>query len=118
MSRIILPESKIHPAIRGEISNYYRETVEEVQTAVATHKTVVVGMQLNPHCKRARKILEAKNAPFEYLEYGGYTSEWRRRSALKNWTGWPTFPMVFHDGVFIGGATELHNFVEGGGLEG
>lgn len=42
-----------------------------------------------------------------YLQYGSYTSEWRRRSALKMWTGWPTFPMVFHKGNLVGGADEL-----------
>jgi monothiol glutaredoxin len=34
---------------------------------------------------------------FIYLEYGSYTKGWRRRLALKMWTGWPTFPMIFVD---------------------
>lgn len=118
MTRHVLSEEQIHPAIRSQISTYYGEVVDEVKAAISGNKTVVVGMQFNPHCRRARKILEAQNAPFEYLEFGGYTSDWRRRSTLKMWTGWPTFPMVFHDGVLIGGASELHNFVEGGGLKG
>ena len=64
-------------------------------------------MAQNPHPKRVRKALKAKGVAHEYLEYGSYTSEWRRRTALKMWTGWPTFPMCFHKGVLVGGANEL-----------
>jgi monothiol glutaredoxin len=41
------------------------------------------------------------------MEYGSYTSQWHRRLALKMWSGWPTFPMVFVDGVLIGGNSDL-----------
>jgi len=37
-----------------------------------------------------------------------------RRLALKMWTGWPTFPMVFVKGVLIGGADELARLIEKG----
>jgi monothiol glutaredoxin len=30
------------------------------------------------------------------------------------WTGWPTFPMIFHKGVFIGGAADLEKLLESG----
>ena len=46
--------------------------------------------------------------PYKYLEYGNYFSQWRTRLPLKLWTGWTTFPMVFVDGRFIGGATDLN----------
>ena len=75
--------------------------------AVDAHDIVVVGMAQNPHPRRARKALEAAGLPFHYLEHGSYLSGWRRRNALKMWTGWPTFPMVFVQGVLIGGANEL-----------
>ena len=55
-------------------------------------------------------------SPYHYLEYGSYFSEWRRRNALKMWTGWPTFPMVFVKGILIGGAEELDTLVSGGEL--
>ena len=51
-----------------------------------------------------------------YLEYGSYFSQWRRRLAIKMWTGWPTYPQVFVKGVLVGGFTELQSLVQGGKL--
>ena len=42
-----------------------------------------------------------------YLEFGSYFNTWYKRNALKMWTGWPTFPMVFRDGVLLGGHKEV-----------
>jgi hypothetical protein len=53
MSRHILAEEQIHPAVRAQVSGYHRTLVEEVQAAVASNKVVVVGMGLNPF--RARR---------------------------------------------------------------
>src|SRR6266508_2682783 len=104
MPRPILPESQIHPAVREKIANYHADVVKEVQAAVAANDIVVVGMRQNPHPKRARKALASAGLAYKYLEYGSYLGEWRRRLALKMWTGWPTFPMVFVKGVLVGGA--------------
>ena len=82
-------------------------TAVEVEVAVASNDIVVVGMRQNPFPKKARKLLDAVGIACTYLEYGSYLSGWRRRSALKMWTGWPTFPMVFVKGVLVGGAAEL-----------
>ncbi|MBZ0233010.1 MAG: glutaredoxin [Deltaproteobacteria bacterium] len=117
MTRHILPEDRIHPAIREKISQSHRDIVEEVQAAIAEHDVVVVGMSQNPHPRRARKALQAKGIDFKYLEYGSYLSTWRRRTALKMWTGWPTFPMVFVKGVLIGGASDLEKLLESGELQ-
>jgi glutaredoxin-related protein len=117
MTRNILPEDRLHPAIQEKVAQNHRDIVEEVMAALAEHRTVVVGMTVNPSCKKARDLLEARGTPFKYLGYGGYTNNWRRRNALKMWTGWPTFPMCFHDGVLIGGYNHLKAFVEAGGIE-
>jgi glutaredoxin-related protein len=50
--------------------------------------------------------------------HGSYLSQWRRRNALKMWTGWPTFPMVFVKGTLIGGYDERAKLIAGGELEG
>jgi monothiol glutaredoxin len=118
MSRHILDESRIHPAIRKKISDNHRDIVEEVQAAIAAHDIVVVGMKQNVVPKRAKRLLKEKNIPFHYLEYGSYLSLWRRRNALKMWTGWPTFPMIFIKGTFIGGADDLQALIEKGELQG
>jgi len=83
---------------------------------VAAHDVVVVGMKQNPFPRRALKARTEAKIPFHYLEYGSYFNTWRRRTALKLWTGWPTFPMIFVKGVLIGGAQEASKLIESGEL--
>nr|MBK7070290.1 glutaredoxin [Deltaproteobacteria bacterium] len=64
-------------------------------------------MAQNPVVKSARKLLDEEGVKFTYLEYGSYVSKWKERLAIKLWAGFPTFPMVFIDGVLIGGNREL-----------
>ncbi len=116
MAREVLPEDRIHPAIRERVAQSQRDIVREVQDAVAAHAVVVVGMAQNPFPRKARKLLQAAGVPFQYLEYGSYLSQWRRRNALKMWTGWPTFPMVFVKGQLVGGADDLARLIESGDL--
>ena len=66
-----------------------------------------------PGAPRARRRRRAHH----YLEYGSYFAEWRRRNALKMWTGWPTFPMVFVKGTLVGGASDLDKLIAGGELK-
>ncbi len=114
MPRTILDESSIHPAIRAKVAGWNSAIVDEVKAAVAAHAVVVIGMRQNPFPAKARKALEAIGQPFKYLEYGSYFAQWRPRSALKMWTGWPTFPMVFVKGVLVGGASELQALIASG----
>ena len=116
MPRPILDETQIHPAIRDKIGAL-DPVLGEVQSALAAHDVVVVGMKQNPHPKRAREALTAKGIPFHYLEYGSYLGEWRRRLVLKMWAGWPTFPMVFVKGVLVGGAADLKALIDSGELD-
>jgi monothiol glutaredoxin len=117
MPRAILPEDRVDPAIRDKISTNHRDIVDEVEAAIAAHDVVIVGMRQNSHPRRARQALEAHGVPFHYLEYGSYLSAWRRRNALKIWTGWPTFPMIFVKGVLVGGADEVAKLIESGELD-
>lgn len=114
MTRQILDESKIHPAIREAISGHNADILREVQEAIASNDVVVVGMAQNPFPKKARKSLDGIAAPYKYLEYGSYLGQWRRRGALKMWTGWQSFPMVFVKGVLVGGADELQRLIDSG----
>ncbi len=117
MPRHVLTEEKVHPSIREKVAAFHRDLVEEVQKAVAEHDVVVVGMGSNPHPREARQLLKARGIPFHYIGYGSYLSQWRRRSALKMWTGFPTFPMVFVKGVLVGGASDLEKLAESGELD-
>lgn len=117
MPRAILDESRIHPAIRDKVAGNHADIVREVQDAIAKHAVVVVGMGWNPFPKKARRILRAAGIEHYYLEYGNYSSQWRRRNALKMWTGWPTFPMVFVRGSLVGGASDLEKLAASGELK-
>jgi glutaredoxin-related protein len=114
--RNTFPEAQVHPAITEKIASYKKEEVDAVKALIAAHRVVVIGMTQNPFPKRARKLLDAKGIPYEYLGIGSYLSEWRRRLVLKMWTGWPTFPMIFIDGVLIGGFQDLLKLDESGDL--
>ena len=114
MTRSVLDEVHIHPAIRQTISGNNADIVGEVQAAIASNKVVVVGMAQNPFPRQARKALDALGTPYKYLEYGSYLSQWRRRNALKMWTGWSTFPMVFAKGILVGGSSDLKRLIESG----
>ena len=117
MNRNILDEAHIHPAIRETIANHHADIIRTVQAAIAANDVVVVGMKQNPFPKKARKALDAAGVPSKYLEYGNYLDGWRRRHALKMWTGWPTFPMVFVKGVLIGGAADVGRLIDSGELK-
>jgi glutaredoxin-related protein len=117
MTRPLLPEDRVDPAIREVIANNHRDIIDEVEAAVAAHDVVVVGMKQNPFPRKARKALNAAGIAFHYLEYGSYLSTWRRRTALKIWSGWPTFPMIFVKGILIGGAGDLQKLIDSGEMK-
>ncbi|WP_213954052.1 MULTISPECIES: glutaredoxin domain-containing protein [unclassified Variovorax] len=117
MPRPVLDEAHIHPAIRTKVAESRQTLVREVVAAIASNDVVVVGMAMNPHPRRARKALDQAGQAYKYLEYGSYLSQWRDRNALKIWTGWPTFPMVFVKGVLVGGATEVQKLIDSGELK-
>src|ERR1044071_3307726 len=116
MTRPLLPEGRVDPAIREVIARNHRDIIDEGERAVGAHDVVGGGMKQNPFPRRARKALTAAGIPFHYLEYGSYLNTWRRRTALKIWSGWPTFPMVFVKGMLIGGAADVQKLLDSGEL--
>lgn len=117
MPRSVLDESQIHPAVRERVAGHHAALVQQVQAAIAQHAVVVVGMAQNPFPRKARKALDAAGVPYHYLSYGSYFGDWRRRNALKMWSGWPTFPMVFVKGALVGGASDLDKLIASGELQ-
>ena len=57
MSRHVLEESNIHPAIRDVVAQNHQDIVQEVLNAIEQHDTVVVGMAQNPEVSNVRKAL-------------------------------------------------------------
>lgn len=116
MNRPILEPTQIHPAIQEKIATAHHDIVWEVQQAIAQNELVVVGMAYNPEVSAVRRALNQAGLTHTYLAYGSYVSQWRRRNALKMWTGWPTFPMVFHKGILLGGKTDTLALLASGQL--
>ena len=116
MPRQTLDETRLHPAIRDRVANLNADIVHNVHAAAASNPVLVVGMAQNPFCRRVRKLLADAGIAHHYLEYGSYLSSWRQRNALKMWTGWPTFPMVFVKGALVGGADDVKKLLASGEL--
>jgi glutaredoxin-related protein len=114
--RKILSSTALHESIKDQVEGYHIDIVDEVKAAVSANSVVVVGMRYNDAVYGARKALKKAGIEFTYLEYGGYASQWRRRLALKMWTGWPTFPMIFVDQTLVGGSKDLQRLLNDGKL--
>ena len=117
MPRAVLEESAIHPGVRERVAGLHAGIVAEVRSALAQHAVVVVGMGGNPVVRKVRKALDAADVAHHDLDYGNYFSQWRRRNALKMWTGWPTLPMVFVKGQLVGGGEDTQRLIASGELK-
>ena len=105
--RKILPKDQLHDTIQSSVLSYHEAIIKEVAKSIEENRIVVVGMRWNGSVKKARKNLTKAGLAHHYLEYGSYTKAWRQRLALKMWTGFPTFPMIFVDQKLIGGNSDL-----------
>lgn len=108
--RKILSSEKVHLAAAKAILDFHPDGVADVEKAIQEHEWVIVGMRQNPVVMQAKKYLNELNIPFHYIEYGSYFSSWKKRLAIKLWSGWPTFPQVFHRGILIGGCADLKRY--------
>jgi glutaredoxin-related protein len=109
--RPLLSNEQISPSASAQIDAFHSATVKEVAAAITSNEWVVIGMASNPFVRKARHHLEQHGKTFKYLEYGTYLKGWKIRLAIKLWSGWPTFPQVFHQGKLIGGYTDLVKYL-------
>lgn len=116
-TRPTLPAAQLSSTALAASQAFFADTIREIQTAIGRDAVVVVGMAQNPFVKKARKALEAAGISFTYLEYGSYFGEWKRRLAIKMWSGWPTFPQVYVKGTLIGGFSETTKELADGSLK-
>ena len=108
--RKILGPDKVEQKAQQAIKNFHPEIVQDIEQILQKNDWVIVGMAQNPVVKKARRFLENKNIVYKYVEYGSYFSKWHQRLSIKLWSGWPTFPQVFHKGQLIGGCSELEKY--------
>jgi len=117
MPRPSLSVEKIAPEAQRIAEDFHADVVREVSETVAKEPWVIVGMAQNPFVRKARNFLTEQGISFRYLEYGSYLSQWRVRLAIKMWAGFPTFPMVFRQGVLLGGHSEIVKLQQEGKLK-
>jgi monothiol glutaredoxin len=115
--RPLLDPVQLSPDAATFIADFHAETLGEIERTVKAHDVVVVGMAQNPHVKNVRRALNDAGIAFEYLEYGSYFSQWKKRLAIKQWSGWPTFPQVFVKGVLLGGEDLTKKAIADGSLK-
>lgn len=101
-------------AAKAAQTGFHAGIVAEVAAAVEANGIVVVGMAVNPAVKKACTLLKDGGHEFTFLTYGGYTSMWKERLAIKMWSGWPTYPQVFAKGKLFGGASDLEAAMKDG----
>lgn len=109
--------SRVAGACLDKMTGFHSDTLREIEDALQAHAVVVVGMSQNPHVKNVKKALDEAGVKFHYLEYGSYFSEWKKRLAIKMWSGWPTFPQVYVKGELIGGEDLTKAALERGDLK-
>ena len=109
--RSTLLTENVHTQAKTAMQNFHPAIVMEIEKSIKGYEWVVVGMAQNPRVKMAKNYLTEKQIPFHYIEHGSYFSKWKERLAIKLWSGWPTFPQVFHKGVLIGGASDLKKYI-------
>jgi glutaredoxin-related protein len=115
--RPLLERTRVAPEAARQMSSFHADVVRDVVRAVAESPVVVVGMAQNVHVKNVRKALQGAGIEFRYLEYGSYFSAWKKRLAIKLWSGWPTFPQVFVRGVLLGGEALTAAAIADGSLQ-
>ena len=101
---------------QAAIDAFHADVVQKVASAVERDPVVVVGMSTNPFVGKAVKALTGAGVAHTFLSFGGYTSKWKERLAIKMWSGWPTFPQVFVHGKLLGGFKELDAALQSGEL--
>ena len=64
-----------------------------------------------PACHNAFNELKSMGETINYIEYRRLHPKLLEDIRYKYAAGWNTVPLIFYEGNFIGGSTELHNYL-------
>ena len=76
-------------------------------------RVIIYGTRICGYCTAAKRLCDQQGVPYEEVLLD---RDPQRRMELARSTGSRTVPMIFVDGAFIGGYTELRALVSAGGL--
>ena len=77
-------------------------------------KVVLYSKDPCPYCVAAKKFLQAREIAFEEIDL---TGDFAGMDAVKEKTGWRTFPIILINDKVVGGFTDLKGLDERGELE-
>ena len=94
-------------------------TIDKIEKAIKSAKVVmfVKGSPNSPMCgfsKATMELFQKMNVPFQTVDI---LSNPDIRTALPEYSQWPTFPQVFIDGKLVGGSDIVHEMYETGELQ-
>jgi len=99
-----------------------QETRNKIQSAISSTPVVLFmkGNPAQPQCgfsRAAVKVLELQGVPPEKFKSFDVLEDSELRSAIKEFSDWPTIPQLYVDGEFVGGCDILLSMHQSGELE-
>jgi monothiol glutaredoxin len=95
------------------------EVLKQIDQDIKTNKVILYmkGSKLMPQCgfsARVVHILDELNIEYETKDV---LSDDKLRSAIKEYSNWPTLPQLYVDGNFIGGCDIISELYQSGELQ-
>ena len=118
MPRPVLDESQFHPAIGAALALARAGGAEGAGGLLCSTRWWWWAWRRTRSRKRRARRWTPPACPTTTSSYGSYFSAVASAQALKMWTGWPTFPMVFVKGTLVGGAQDCSALIDSGELNG
>ena len=66
---------------------------------------IIYGTKSCSYCNRAKSLLDERKQEYVYIDVGNYPNG--RNSLITMANGYRTVPVIYHNGQFIGGYTDL-----------
>lgn len=91
---------------------------ENIDNLIQNNKTFLFmkGDKTKPLCGFSAQVLSALNAINVDFETCNILADSKMRQQVKEYSNWPTYPQLYHNGKFIGGCDIIMELQESGDL--
>ncbi|KAJ7236293.1 thioredoxin-like protein [Mycena haematopus] len=127
MLRTALRSSLFRPTVLGPNRIFAarflnHEAHEQIKNAVSSSPVVLFmkGTPSHPECgfsRAAIQVLQLQQVPDEKLKTYNVLADPELRTAIKEYSDWPTIPQLYVNGEFVGGCDILLSMHQSGELE-
>nr|WDA98885.1 Grx4 family monothiol glutaredoxin [Sciadococcus taiwanensis] len=95
------------------------ESLELIQNLIHKHKIMVFmkGSRMMPSCGFSNTVVQILNALNISYETYDVLQDPEIRQAIKEYSHWPTFPQLYVNGEFLGGADIVLDWYQSGELQ-